>query len=206
MYYSLSSIGPGGDTKLIITPSLSDLMLSHVKYQSLLSIWKKYLIWLYTMGSGPINRFLIGVSTIDTSIQWTYRFFSYYNVQQYSLEAIENPFRQWLQYFISPADFFNLPTDQQILITNEVLYNYIKKLQHIILKAPLTDGPITVYKASTPYEGLPDVLPPSGHAYVYQNPFNSTSYDPQLNFAPFTSLELDCCFFLLISPGVHMFY
>lgn len=45
------TVDPAGNLKLTITQLLSNLVQSHVKYQYSLSLWKRYLIWLYTTGS-----------------------------------------------------------------------------------------------------------------------------------------------------------
>lgn len=85
------SVGPGSRIQLQITPALSDLILLHNQYQANLSIFDQYIIWRYTIGSGSINRRLIGLPGTNVN-QWTYQFFKYYNVKFYGLENIPAPF------------------------------------------------------------------------------------------------------------------
>jgi hypothetical protein len=196
-------VGPGAPLKLNITPALSNLLLSHAKYQSQLSIWKQYMIWRYTMGSGSLNKYLIGNPIPENQIWWTYYLFSWYNVEQYGLNNIEFPFSKWKDYFENPDDFLDLSDDSIIDISNQIIEEFALQLQNIILEAPATQGKITVYKMSSSYPGLPTNISSGKDVEVKQSPFNSSTYDPQFNFAPFLSDESN--FFTIDIPkGSHV--
>lgn len=194
------TLGIGGEVPLVITPELSDLIMSHTQYISGLNFWEKYLVWRYTMGSGQVNRLLLGTVQLEDFIYWTYQFFLYYNVDHYGIDQISAPFQQWQNLFISPDLYLNYSIDQQILIAEQVITLFIRELERIILNAPVTTGEITVYKVSTRYSELPTGRV-SSDVIVFQKPFNSTTYDPQLNFAPFLPEDSDCCLFVITIPA-----
>ena len=195
------NVGPGGKTKLIITSALSDLIQAHNKYQANLSVWEKYLIFRYTLGSSSVNAKLVGISEIAQIIDWTYKFFKYYNYRHYGLNSIKAPFDQWINYFINPKTFLNLPINRKQYLANRIISEFISALQTLILKAPPTLGDITVYKVSSYYPDLPTKLIGSKRdKIVAQKPFNSTTYDPTLNFIPFLGVDKSCCFFQIIIP------
>ena len=193
------NIGPGGKTKLLITPALSDLIQSHNKYQANLSVWEKYIIFRYTLGSTSVNSKLVGLSEMTKLIDWTLKFFQYYNYRHYGLNSIKAPFDQWTNYFINPNAYGSLPSNKKQYLANQVITEFTKALQAIILKAPVTPGNINVYKVSSYYPDLPQKLV-GGDKIVAQKPFNSTTYDPTLNFIPFLGTDKSCCFFHIMIP------
>jgi len=195
------AIGPGGNINLRITPTLSDLIRSHVKYQSTLSVWQQYLIWRYTIGSGQVNALLTGTTNIEDIVVWTYQFFAYYNSKHYGIQNIESPFSQYLNFFNNPDSYFNLSPQIRVTLAYQVVSNYIRALENIILNAPRTPDTIFVYKASSKYPDLPSKgqVPPD--VIVFQKPFNSTSYDPQFNFLPFLPRDANCCMFIIRIPA-----
>jgi hypothetical protein len=200
---SNGEIGPGAPLKLKITPALSDLLLSHIKYQSELSIWKQYMIWRYTMGSASLNRYLIGNPIAENQIFWTHNLFKWYNIKQYGIDNIEIPFTQWKNYFLNPDNFLELSENRQLNISNQIIELFALELQNIILDAPVTVDTITVYKISSAYPGLPERLSYNKNLEIRQFPFNSSTYDPQFNFAPFLS-DSSNFFTINIPKGSHV--
>jgi len=178
--------GSGIETiKLRVTPALSELLRSHNRYMAGLSVWKQYLIWRYTLGSGQVNLSLIGVPNQENLVYWVFYFFKYYS---YDARWIEAPFKKYLSYFKSPRTFLQVPRPKQKLIINDVIGSYISTIQSIIMGAPKTMSNITVYKISSIYD--PRLEDPSAHMYsVSQKPFNSTTYDPEFEFGYFLAEE-----------------
>ncbi len=174
--------GSGIETiKLRVTPALSELLRSHNRYMAGLSVWKQYLIWRYTLGSGQVNLSLIGVPNQENLVYWVFYFFKYYSYEQ---RWIEEPFRKYLMYFKSPKTFLQVPRPKQKTIINDVIGSYISAIQEIILSAPKLMSPVTVYKISSIYD--PRLLDPVSNMYtVPQKPFNSTTYDPEFEFGYF---------------------
>jgi hypothetical protein len=190
-------------TKLIISRALAKLELQHTKYLSNLSIWDQYIVFVYTLGSQPVNRRLVGVPvTPKLANRWTFELFKNY---QYGIKNIGRPFKKMAEYFINPNKFIYLSESLKNEITEEALELYTQNLQRIIMQAPVTSGNITVYKASTPYDekllqnsGFPFLLP--------QPPFNSTSFDPNFDFNAFLGSNSDtCCLWKITIPkGSHV--
>lgn len=197
----VKDIGTGSSVKLVITPPLSDLIESHTKYEYQLSLWDRYLIWLYTTGSSSPNSYLTGTLEEPYARRWAFRLFSYYNYQHYGLDQIQPPFSKYRSFFIEPNRYLDLPEQEAYQFAQLLLCFFDVRLEEIILGAPRTTGEITVYKANSLYPGLPTVLPFEGHAIVEQKPFNSTTYDPQLNFAPFMSPNATCCMSVIRIPS-----
>lgn len=200
--------GPSSKDKWIVTPPLSQLIKDCTKYVSNLSPFKQYLIFRFTLGSASVNRLLIGLPPTDQSISnqnyWVFLFFDYFH--QTGIAEIEQPYKKYAPYFRDPPLFRQLSIQAQSKISTALLKEYIEDLQTLILKAPATTGPIEVFKVAGEYPDLPsktDFHPKK----VKQLPFNSTTINPQFNFAPFLSPEADCCFFVLKIPkGSHVLY
>ena len=196
-------LGPGGNRGLLMTPALSDLLRSHNRYQANLPLWDQYLIWRYTLGSGAVTRRLVGVSSVENDILWTYYFFKSYNVKHYGLGAIGYPYQRYNNLFQNPKEYLKLSQDQKISIFREILEQYPKDLERLILNSPPTEEEIIVYKVSRPYPDLPLNQPEEAFKdgfEVYQKPFNSTTYDPQFNFLPFLG-EDPCCIYTITIPA-----
>lgn len=192
--------GPDGNQPFIITNALSNLMLEHTKYITNLPIFFQFIIWRYTLGSGQVNAELVGFPDPEKQVIWVYQFFKYY--LNYPLNQIPNSFRKYIRFFKNPRLFL----EQDAEVAEQVIQLFTKFLQNIILGAPPVVEEITVYKISSEYPDLPDKnnFTPK---IVHQKPFNSTTIDPQFNFAPFTMEESDCCFYRIIIPkGSHVLY
>ena len=194
------SVGPAGQDKLLITPGLSDLIRSHVKYISNLSLFDQFIIWRYTLGSGQVNLTLIGHSDETKVFYWIYNFFRHYNIDHYGRDQIPYPFNRWLDLFISPKNYLAYGDITKKIIANQIINAFVNHLESIILSAPPTPADITVYKVNSPYPELPTELSYGNDVVVYQKPFNSTTYDPQLNFAPFLAPDNCCCFIEILIP------
>lgn len=198
-------IGPGGDKKLEITPALADLILRHTKYVSGLPLFDQFLIWRYTLGSGSVNKYLLGVNTglfndpatIANRNFWAYDFFRLYS---YPHSEIRKPFRRYMTYFKRPLDIRILEQqnpERASEVVNNLLSDYADAMIRIIKRAPKLQQDVVVWKVSGYYPDLPD---PKNFEprRVLQLPFNSTTYDPELNLGPFMVADSQCCMYRLI--------
>lgn len=188
----------------VMTPAVSELLRSHMRYIGNLDTWSQYIIWFYTMGSGSVNRFLAKIP-LDLKIQhwWATRFFSYYNVKLYGINNIPEPYKVYKRFFENSKGFEKLPFNVQTEISTFLMEAYINSLQTLILQAPKTVGPITLYKVSSQYPGLPVA---GKVAIVEQGPFNSTTWDKRVNLSMFLpNLNVACCYWVLsIAPGTSL--
>ncbi len=195
--------GPGSKDLLKISLNLSKFIKDCTRYVSQLSVWKQYLLWRYTIGSGSINKELIGIANEGSKIIWTYQFFKYYNDD---LNLIELPFISYVKNFSNAQRYLKFGKDKKILIADQIIELYIAELQKIILGGPITKGSIIVYKVSSEYPELPSKSMFS-RKIVFQKPFNSTTFDSQFNFSLFLGDNDDCCFFTINIPdGSHVLY
>lgn len=202
------SLGPESTNSIIITPGISELLLAQDRYQANLPLWYKYLIWRYTMGSGSLTQFLIHGS--DTNyVMWTYQFFAFYN---YNISEVGKDYLRWKDFFINPRSYAALPEADRKLIANQVIRQYIIDLERIILGAPTNNTPITVYRATNIYNEILPITDASENIKypqkitfptdfrIFQKPFNSTTYDSQLDFSPFLGVGTDCCLYKILIP------
>ena len=102
-------LGSGSDQPPFLSANLSLLMRQHDRYIANLSLWKQYLVWRYTIGSGSVNKTLIGIPDPDNSAIWVYQFFKYFN---YDLINIGTGFQRFRSYFEDPKEFLSLPARQ----------------------------------------------------------------------------------------------
>lgn len=185
--------------KLDIGKALSTLLISHTEYISKLSLWKKFLVWRYTLGSGSVNARLIGIDKPENSFFWAKNFFLSYNWKYYGLDKIEAPYKKYERYFKSPA----LLTIQDPIIP-QLIDQYTKDLQKIILKAPPVPDDILVYKSSSIYNPIltQEIKKPTP---LEQLPFNSTSYDPEFEFNFFLAPDaMGVMWQITIPKGSHV--
>lgn len=187
------SIGPGSSTKYEVTRAISEALINHTKYVSNLSLMSKYLIWRYTLGSGALNTTLIGIASDQQIIFWAYDFFRAYN---YSRSELTQRYSIYGPFFSNPKSFLYDPN--KLTIAKQIISKVIADLEGIILRAPIISKPFTVYKVSNKYPGLPDQI--FLHEIVNQKPFNSSTYNPQFNFAPFIAPESACCLHKITIP------
>ena len=220
------SIGPESGDDILITPALSNLLLEQDKYQANLSLWDKYLIWRYTLDSGVLTQFLIGNRQYNNEI-WVRNFFYLYASAQYGVKEIPLAWRHWEPYLSNPKTWDALPVANKIKLELELIRQYAIDLERIILAAPSNKDVITVYRATGVYPDIDGIVKASQNmSYpqkitfpqdfrVFQKPFNSTSYDSQLDFSPFLGSISDCCLYkikipkcsrlLAISPVLHAY-
>lgn len=188
--------------ELKITPGLATLEREHNKYLANQPIWNQYVVWMYTLGSQPVNRRLTGIPTNEVMSQkWTFELFNNF---KYGLDKIGYNFKKWIQYFKNPKLYVRLNATQKNIISNQTLNEYSKNLQSIILKAPITKSDIVVYKSSTPYD---ERLLQNNYPYeIKQSPFNSTTYDPWFDFNSFlgSSQDICCLWEIMIPRGSHV--
>jgi hypothetical protein len=190
----MSSIGPASNTPFKITRAISENLLAHTKYVSNLRLWDKFLIWVYTLGSGALNFTLIGIAKDEQKVFWTFNFFKRYN---YSEKDIDKEFKKYLSFFNNPSSY--LSDRSRIIIAQDIILGVINSLQRIIKKAPRIRESFDVYKVSSSYPQL-DNLEQTNNI-IHQVPFNSTSYNPQFNFAPFISENSTCCLHKITVPS-----
>lgn len=208
-------LGPSGKIKPKITPALSDLLLDQQRYQSNLTLWDQFLIWCYTLDSGPVNNRLVGLN--GDIVIWALATFKAYNVKHYGLNQIGYPYRQWQQFFSQPNSYLALSKAEQNQIADTMLEFYIADLERLIVAAPATTGEIVVYKATRSYPELEQVINQFGMGKgkgkltslamkqanpitLSQKPFNSTTYDPELEFSPFLGTKEQCCLMIIRIP------
>lgn len=195
--------GPNSNDKLILTKGLLDLMRSHTKYISELSLFEQYIIWRYTLGSGSVNKELIGIPNETNKVFWTYLFFKNYN---YSLNNLDYPYNNYTHYFHYPEDFLKENERTKLNISNIIINMFIGSLQTIIKNSPIVKEEFIVYKVSTYYPDLPK-LEDFNEKYVKQLPFNSTTYNPEFDFSYFIGDKDPCCFFkIIVTKGLHVLY
>jgi len=202
----MTSVGPGSTTLYEVTAALSENLLSHTKYVANLTLWSQFLIWRYTLGSGAVNFTLIGIAKDEQKIYWTYNFFRSF---RYNHTYIDGRFIKYASFFREPKSYLSLGRAQlsspnKITIAQDVIKNVIEQLQRIILSAPVITRAFDVWKVSSKYPGLPDTLEHEVEI-VNQQPFNSTTYNPQFNFAPFIAPDATCCLHRITIPkGSHV--
>mgnify|MGYP001615419195 CR=1 FL=1 len=191
-------LGPGSKTQPY-NGSLLKFMTDCQKYTAGLSLFNRYILWRYSIGSGAINFRLIFGKDNPNATYWVYLFFEYYKntINQGSLKPrdvkaseVSPAFREFLRWFNSPKEYSGLHIDDKAEITNKVIALYINELQAIMLKGPMVKGEgFTVFKTSTQYPGLPEIGPGFKPTVVPQIPFNSSTVMSDMNFYVFQSPE-----------------
>lgn len=219
--------GPLGNVTYEISPEFSQFLIKQNKYQMNLSLWKQYLLWKYTVGSAPITAFLLRnlsssrkpasqLSTITVDWEqitnrWTFYFFDNYDIKLYGKKNIEAPFRKWLPYFENPRKFVHLEHSKRFQVSKDVIEQFQMQLRRIIEGAPPPTTDLYLYKASGFYSGIPleeGKLASSSISQksfdspvvVEQKPFNSTTYNPRLDFDRFLDRDKRCCMFEVKVP------
>jgi len=205
--------GPLGNIIYNVSPEFSKFMIEQNKYQMNLSLWKKYIIWKYTVSSTPITNFLLQLQRgiQRTANKWTLDFFWDYDIDFYGAKNIESPFKKWMQYFERPRDYVMLDNREKFKISKEIIKQFQMDLRNIIIKAPKTESDFYVYKASGFYSGVPleegNLVSRSISQQIFdepifleQKPFNSTTYNPKLNFDQFLDRQKRCCMFEVKIP------
>lgn len=201
----MSKFGPGNP--LPLTKAAIRFMRQCDVYVNKLSLFDRYLIWRYTIGSASVNSKLIMGKLSDNAIYWTFLFCKYWhNTTARPSVGIPKDFTFAIPLFESPASYNALDKGNQQAIAARLIDAYSQRLQQLIVKGPTTSESITVYKVAGEYPGLPksgDTLP----ARVVQLPFNSTTVANDFNFYIFTQPESTCCFFkIVIPPGIHVLH
>lgn len=187
-------LGPTGQ-RLQVGSALSDALIRHTQYMSSLSYWDLYIVWRYTNGSGQVNAFLLGFSDPVKLVIWVRQFFQYYNIEKHGIPSGE--FRKFNVYFLNPAKF---RMNEYFRDTaKQVMQIYISALQKIITNAPPLRDNVVVYKASNPYPLMPHELNSVPYS-LPQVPFNSASYDPQMNYGMFLSSDSQWALFEIMLP------
>lgn len=179
----------------VMPSALVELILEHNRYQSNLSIWDKYLIWTYTLDSGPINRYLLGNKLLsEEDLRWLTGFLNrwpYGNVVDWN-------FRKWQNYLRNAQDF--LDYSERETLGRKMIGTIALTLIRIIQEAPRPLGDFRLYKGSARYPGLENVV--EGE-YLVQKLINSTSYNPHVNLTQFTSRNC-CAYELQVGPSIPL--
>jgi len=195
--------GPSATQSGEVPKSLLYFMRECEDYVAKLTLFKKYCIWRYTIGSASVNTYLITNTMSSNAIYWAYLFFKYWsNTAKYPVKNIPSKYKGFLPYFVNPDAFNRLGQDQQEGVAGLLIKTYAITLQQIILAAPKVklDG-FHVYKISSRYPGLPESVTELPAA-VEQFPFNSTTVTQYFNFAIFAKAESTCCLFdIYVPPG-----
>lgn len=175
--------------------SLLRFIADSQKYTSTLPLFKRYILWRYTIGSGAINYRLIFGKDNPNATYWVYLLFLYFRNTihtQYNREVkisdLSEKFRQFSVWFKYPEQYQALHIDQKVKITENIIMVYTNELQSILQGSPMVTGSgFTVYKVSSAYPGLPTPGPSFQPTEVPQTVFNSTTIASDFNFAPFIS-------------------
>lgn len=178
------------------------------RYTSDLPLFKKYVLWRYTIGSASINKRLIFQSGTPNDPYWVYLFFLYFRNtvrDQYDTEVkpsmLPPDFRKLVELFVHPEKYANMHIDQKVEIANVVIPLYIRELQDILKGSPMVTGTgFVVYKVSGNYPGLPDPthFEPT---LVPQIPFNSCTISSDFNFSPFIAPTGTSYLYQIFIPG-----
>ena len=195
-------LGPNPNLCTITSDTLNIFISECHDYISTLSLFKKYCLFRYTIGSGPLNTYLITGTAVKQSRIWALQFFQYwYNTTPNPQQGIPAPYKQFLPYLTNPPYFKSLTQQRRHDISANLLLLYANTLQEIILNGPKVKGEgFDVYKIATPYDDLPNsvkYVPVNVEQYL----FNSTSVSKLFNFVLFSNPEHDCCLFKIHVPA-----
>jgi hypothetical protein len=202
--------GPIIDSSFVYAKPLRKFILKSTEYINTLSLFDQYLVWRYTIGSASVNMFLIlgKISNEDNAKQWCYFFFLYWKNTRDVMEKGQpsEKFRKFQRFFTDPSLFRKLTIDQAQPIIQDLLQLYASSLQSIIQQSPPVKTGFHLYKVAGDYPGLP-TSPSDVPKVVTQKPFNSSTINPNFNFAFFISKEATGNLFdLRIRPGSHILY
>lgn len=183
---NLGGIGPGGKDEWKIKPSTVFFLNKCNKYINELTTWKKFVIWRYTLGSGSLNKFLIGLPMSNTTQYWIFTtcklFKGLKSLELYRYLQLPYSFKKYSDWFINPSHALNQNN------YDEFFKLFAIEVNEIILNSPKVIEPFEVIKVTAKYPELPD---PQNFRpkKVLQNPFNSTTLDIEMNFGLFMSEE-----------------
>ena len=190
-------LGPKQSFSKLDDDTLSRNVFTHIAnceaYVGGLSLFKRYCIFIYTLGSASINRYLIfgPKKEFDSnSAFWVKRFIMIWvNTNGDSINlALNNTPRDWniIREYIKNINFYdNLSISNKINVYYSVISLYFETLEMIILGSPSTPGPVKAWKVASPYPGLPEANKNFQPTQVIQEPFNSCTISPTFNPDPF---------------------
>lgn len=188
----MERLGPTktGSTDKYYHKSLLNFLESSYAYVYSLDDFSKYIVWRYTIGSATINTYMITGNLGMNAGYWCFLFFKYlFNTDPNMV--VDSEWMQFRKYMLNPQSFQSLDKDTQMSIAGVIVPLYIKKLKMIILRSPEVNEGFHVYKSSSRYPTIPstdDIKLASKQLItleVIQNPFNSTSYNPNFNYDMF---------------------
>lgn len=203
--------GPNGKDKWILRQSVIEFMNECTEYMYHASVWSKFVVWRYTIGSGALNRHLIGIKNDPNLRFWVYLtckwWYGLLLTEKYKDAQIEAPmdkyeWKIWLSF--KPDEVLKLDNNDPRL--GAFLDDFAICLRNVILGTPEVKEEFKVVKVSTKYPELPD---PSNFrpVSVPQKPFNSTTLDLELNFGFFLADDTENFIFVLTIPkGSHVLY
>ena len=203
-------LGPQSSRDHIISESLRVHMQNCESYvSSKLSYFDRYIIWRYTVGSAPVNGFLVTGIVSGSAIDWTYIFFQYWDNTVKSLSDLTNSkfynydlpsdFGVFFNYFKDPKSYLSSRNKESI--SKQILELYISNFQRIIINSPKVLGEgFNLYKVASKYPGLPETNENFQRTSLKQLPFNSTTFSKEFNFAPFISPTTESILFVIHIP------
>ena len=201
-------LGPSEQNRIVRNPSLTDFITECNQYVGKLALFKRYIVWRYTIGSASINYRLIFGSLSPNTPYWVFLFFKYFKNTVFGLTGkavnkthLQPPFYKFLKFFNDPGSYSKLDTNTKSNVTEEIMKLYDAMLMSILKDSPTVRGNgFDVYKVSSYYPALPDInnFEPT---LVEQMPFNSVTVNNQFNFEPFVAKDKDSFIFKINIPG-----
>jgi hypothetical protein len=200
-FKTLKNVGPGCHLDRHLSPALIQFMQDCTTYYCTLIPFDQYVVWRYTIGSATINQYLILNQLGENTKYWCHLFLLYFKNTFHNKAGVPLIFQKYQHYFDHPELFNQQVTTQEL---QDIVFLYSQRLQNIIQNAPKPKEDIAVYKVSCYYPELPDYNDFHPKKIV-QQPFNSTTINPHLNFATFIDqqqlqVDIGCCFFQIIIP------
>lgn len=182
----------------VMSPNLIELISEHDKYQINMPVYKRYIIWTYTLYSTPLNYYLFQKKVDEQVEEWISDFFRRW-IYSNSLPEI---FLPWKQYF-GNTRYKLVKGDLRNKIATKMIKIVTKELIEIILKAPRSVGSFKIYKGGRYYSSFDNL---HENSEVKQAVINSSTYDPHLNISIFTSFEQNgcCAYQLTVNENIPM--
>lgn len=165
--------------------------LKHEKYQMNLPKWEKFIIWTYTVGSGAVNRYLLGEEVRIT--EWANNIIKSYRDNFSTMKA---PYMSGV--FSNQAAFNKSPNKVQLSL--KLMKLYIMDLKDILRGAPKLSSNIKVYKTSG---GIPDFK--VGNT-IQQKAFNSSTFRRDTDLIPFLRQDHCCYHEMIINRDVDVLF
>ena len=202
----IGGYGPDGKDRWVINSNVISFMNECAQYMARLSVWKRFVVWRYTIGSGSLNRYLIGIPGDPNLVYWVYAVAKNWSglirSPQYRGARVDTHMKRWEKFLWYPESTLELSVpDLQVFVKD-----FAADLNRIVLGAPAVKKAFQVIKVASQYPELPH---PSNFkpTMVPQKPFNSTTLDLELNFGFFLDpTKENLVMRLTIPKGSHVLY